>query len=57
MINDNGKGFDTFAKRNGIGLRNINHRAAVYHGIVDTSSAEGNDCKMKITFNTTDHAA
>ena len=31
-INDNGKGFNTFDKSTGIGLKNIKNRAAVYNG-------------------------
>jgi PAS domain S-box-containing protein len=49
-INDNGRGFDTSAKRNGIGLRNIKNRAEAYNGIVQITSSPGEGCKMKIIF-------
>ncbi|MGH2647056.1 MAG: sensor histidine kinase, partial [Ginsengibacter sp.] len=49
-INDNGKGFDTSAKRNGIGLKNIKNRAELYSGVVQIISAPGEGCKMKIIF-------
>ena len=50
IINDNGKGFDTSAKRKGIGLVNIKSRAALYDGKVQILSSPGNGCKMKIVF-------
>ena len=50
IINDNGKGFDTSAKRNGIGLVNIKNRAALHDGKVQILSSPGNGCKMKIVF-------
>jgi two-component system sensor histidine kinase UhpB len=50
LINDNGKGFDTSIKSNGIGLNNISHRAAVYNGVMRLISSPGNGCKMKIIF-------
>ncbi len=50
-INDNGKGFNTFDKSTGIGLKNIKNRAAVYNGEVYILSSVGNGCKMKVIFN------
>jgi two-component system sensor histidine kinase UhpB len=52
LIKDNGKGFDTLAARTGIGLKNINNRAAVYEGTVDLSSSAGKGCEMKVVFKT-----
>ncbi len=49
-INDNGKGFNTFDKSTGIGLKNIKSRAAVYNGEVHILSSVGNGCKMKVIF-------
>lgn len=50
IINDNGKGFDTSAKRRGIGLVNITNRAALYDGQVQILSSQGKGCQMKIVF-------
>jgi signal transduction histidine kinase len=50
MINDNGKGFNTFDNSTGIGLKNIKNRAAVYNGEVHILSSVGNGCKMKVIF-------
>jgi signal transduction histidine kinase len=52
LVKDDGKGFDTLAARTGIGLKNINHRAAVYGGTVEISSSAGNGCGMKVVFKT-----
>ncbi len=52
LIKDNGKGFDPLAARTGIGLKNINHRAAVYEGAVDIISSAGNGCELKVVFKT-----
>jgi len=49
-IEDDGKGFDTSKRANGIGLININNRAKLYDGLVKIVSSPGNGCKMKITF-------
>ncbi|MEO7265314.1 MAG: response regulator [Ferruginibacter sp.] len=49
-INDNGKGFNSFDKSTGIGLKNIKNRAAVYNGEVYILSSPGNGCKMKVIF-------
>jgi len=50
IINDNGKGFDTLAKRKGIGLKNIKNRATVYNGKMSVISAPGKGVKLKIVF-------
>ncbi|MEP6948156.1 MAG: PAS domain S-box protein [Ginsengibacter sp.] len=50
IIKDNGKGFDTSAKRKGIGLKNIKHRAEIYDGVIEIRCPPGNGCQMKIIF-------
>lgn len=50
IIKDNGKGFDTSAKRKGIGLTNIKNRAEIYDGTVQIVCHPGNGCKMTIVF-------
>ena len=50
IIKDNGKGFDTSAKRKGIGLKNIKHRAELYDGTVQIVCSPGTGCKLKIIF-------
>ena len=52
LIKDNGQGFDTLAARTGIGLKNINNRAAVYEGLVDITSSAGNGCMLTVVFKT-----
>jgi signal transduction histidine kinase len=49
-ITDNGKGFNSSEKNNGIGLKNIRSRAAVYNGTVEIESSPDNGCEMKIIF-------
>jgi two-component system sensor histidine kinase UhpB len=49
-VKDNGKGFDTFAKREGVGLKNIKNRAELYNGKVDLASSAGNGCAISICF-------
>src|SRR3569833_240005 len=46
IVNDNGKGFDTLGKRNGIGLNNIISRAKVFNGKVKIESARGKGCLL-----------
>lgn len=48
-IKDNGKGFNTFEKRNGIGLNNIISRAKVFDGKVNIESAPGKGCLLMVT--------
>ncbi len=45
---DDGKGFDFFAKRRGIGISNIINRAESYNGEVHVESSPGNGCRMEI---------
>ena len=49
-IKDDGCGFDTSVKRNGVGLRNISSRAEVNNGTVCITSTPGNGCELKVTF-------
>lgn len=49
-INDNGKGFDTRKKRNGIGITNIINRAEVFNGHVTIDAAPGKGCHMSVVF-------
>ncbi len=49
MISDNGKGFDTTIKSNGIGLTNIKNRAAVHNGTVKIISSPGNGCMLNVS--------
>lgn len=50
QVNDNGKGFDIKAKRNGIGITNIISRSELFNGNVDLKSLPGKGCKLKVTF-------
>jgi len=47
-IVDNGKGFDTLTKRNGIGISNIINRIESYNGEVILESSPGLGCKLEI---------
>ena len=49
-IEDNGKGFDVKAKRNGIGISNIINRAETHNGTVTIDSAPGKGCKLTVRF-------
>lgn len=49
LIMDNGKGFDTFIKRKGIGLSNIANRIESYNGEMHIESSPGNGCKIEMT--------
>jgi len=48
-IKDDGVGFDTAKKRNGIGLSNIYDRAQLYKGIVKLTTAPGKGCLLEIS--------
>jgi len=48
LINDNGKGFDTSAQREGIGMINIRNRAELFNGKVTIDSAPGRGCSLKV---------
>jgi len=47
-ISDDGKGFDTKVKRNGIGLYNIVSRAELFQGNVEIDSSPGNGCTLSV---------
>jgi len=49
-ITDNGKGFDTRKKREGIGINNITSRAGLFNGQVAIESAPGKGCSLSVTF-------
>ena len=50
IIKDDGRGFDTAAKRKGVGLSNIKNRADLYNGlfIIDSNPGEGSLLKFQI---------
>ncbi|MFT3701453.1 MAG: PAS domain S-box protein [Agriterribacter sp.] len=48
MINDDGKGFNTTKKSNGIGLSNITNRVESFDGKVKITSSPGNGCSLEI---------
>jgi PAS domain S-box-containing protein len=49
-IKDDGKGFDTTLKTNGIGLINIKTRASLFNGAVNINSSPGNGCELIVSF-------
>jgi len=49
IIRDDGQGFDTRAKKNGIGLKNIVSRTELYNGTVEINSAPGKGCFLLVT--------
>ena len=49
-IKDNGIGFDTAQKTNGVGLLNIKTRASLFNGEVEVISSAGNGCDLIVTF-------
>ncbi|MHA4809991.1 sensor histidine kinase [Flavitalea flava] len=49
-IKDNGVGFDTNKKKNGIGLENIQTRAAMFNGNMQVISVPPNGCLIKVRF-------
>lgn len=49
-IADDGVGFDTTAKRQGIGVANIKDRSATYNGTADFISEPGEGCLLTVTF-------
>ena len=49
-IKDDGCGFDTALKRNGVGLRNITSRAEVNNGIAIIESNPGAGCELIVKF-------
>lgn len=48
-IADNGKGFDMEKVGNGIGLGNMQRRAALFSGYFQISSSPGNGCSVKVS--------
>ena len=49
-ITDNGQGFDTRKKRDGIGINNITSRAGLFNGAVAIDSSPGKGCSLSVTF-------
>ncbi|HSN09388.1 MAG TPA: PAS domain-containing sensor histidine kinase, partial [Hanamia sp.] len=47
-ILDDGVGFDTTKKGNGIGLRNIQSRVDIYSGSMDLISSPGEGCRLEV---------
>ena len=50
-IKDDGIGFDTSQKRNGVGLQNISERSALLNGKASINSKPGAGCELIVTFN------
>jgi PAS domain S-box-containing protein len=48
IIKDNGKGFDPYAKREGIGISNIKNRVSMFQGRVDIISAPGKGTSLEV---------
>lgn len=48
-ITDNGVGFDTSARANGIGLKNIQSRVEFYNGKMNIISSPGNGCILEVS--------
>ena len=48
-ITDDGVGFDTTKKANGIGLKNIQSRVEFYSGKINIISSPGKGCKMELS--------
>ncbi len=49
-VKDDGIGFDTGKKRQGIGLSNIQSRVSMYEGKLEVQSEPGNGSKISVTF-------
>jgi two-component system sensor histidine kinase UhpB len=47
-IEDDGIGFDTSKRTNGIGLKNIESRCSLFNGTMDLITAPGEGCRLKI---------
>lgn len=54
-IEDNGVGFDTTRKRNGIGLTNVHNRAESYNGTALVLSEPGKGCQLLVEIPITPH--
>jgi two-component system sensor histidine kinase UhpB len=48
LIEDDGIGFDPRKKSNGIGLKNIESRCALFGGTMNVTTSPGNGCIIKI---------
>jgi len=49
-ITDNGRGFDPWKKREGIGISNIINRAELFNGQVTIASTPGMGCVLSVNF-------
>ncbi len=50
-IKDDGIGFDTTLKANGVGLMNIKTRASLFNGELSLISSPGKGCELRVSFN------
>jgi len=50
-IKDDGAGFDTTKKANGVGLMNIKTRASLFNGDIAIISSPGKGCELRVLFN------
>ena len=50
-IKDDGVGFDTNKKANGVGLMNMKTRASLFNGEMNIISSPGNGCELRVLFN------
>ena len=51
LITDDGRGFDTNAHRDGIGITNIISRAELFNGVVNIDSSPGKGCRLEVVLN------
>lgn len=51
VIKDDGVGFDTGKKPNGVGLMNIRTRASLFNGELTIISSPGKGCELRVLFN------
>jgi two-component system, NarL family, sensor histidine kinase UhpB len=49
-VKDNGVGFDTNLRSNGVGIQNIASRAQLYNGTLQIISAKNKGCELNISF-------
>ena len=49
-IKDDGKGFDSSKKTNGVGLMNMRTRASLFNGVMQIISSPGFGCQLVMTF-------
>jgi len=50
-IKDDGRGFDTSQKADGVGLMNIRTRASLFNGDISIISSPGRGCELRVLFN------